>query len=141
MSTMSNLSVWRPFSLMNEIFDDVLSKRDDDLWSFPMVLKDSHISKRKLDDKEFYVVECDVPGVKKEDIEIEFDSRTSLLSVKAQRKKEDSTKNYNFKFSINSDSVLVDSYQVSLEDGVLSISFEFKNSEPKEVVKKLEFKA
>ena len=116
---MSNLSVWRPFSLMNEIFDDVLSKRDDDLWTFPMVLKDSHISKRKLDDKEFYVVECDVPGVKKED----------------------STKNYNFKFSINSDSVLVDSYQVSLEDGVLSISFEFKNSEPKEVVKKLEFKA
>ena len=137
---MSNLSVWRPFSLMNEIFDDVLSKRDDDLWSFPMALKDSHISKRKLDDKEFYVVECDVPGVKKEDIEIEFDSRTSLLSVKAQRKKEDSTKNYNFKFGINSDSVLVDSYQVSLEDGVLSISFEFKNSEPKEVVKKLEFK-
>lgn len=85
------------------------------------------------DDKN-YIIEMDMPGVKKEDLEIGV--KENILSVYAERKKEDKTESkngdkkeafvvvskYEQSFNISDKGVDIDNIQANLDNGVLKIT-------------------
>ena len=79
------------------------------------------------DDKNYFI-EMDMPGVKKEDLEIGV--KENILSIYAERKKEDKTENkesvvvskYEQSFNISAKGIDVDNIQANLDNGVLKIT-------------------
>ena len=79
------------------------------------------------DDKNYFI-EMDMPGVKKEDLEIGV--KENILSIYAERKKEDKTENkesvvvskYEQSFNISAKGIDVDNIQANLDSGVLKIT-------------------
>lgn len=85
------------------------------------------------DDKN-YIIEMDMPGVKKEDLEIGV--KENILSIYAERKKEDKTESkngdkkeafvvvskYEQSFNISDKGVDIDNIQANLDNGVLKIT-------------------
>ena len=79
------------------------------------------------DDKNYFI-EMDMPGVKKEDLEIGI--KENILSIYAERKKEDKTENkesvvvskYEQSFNISAKGIDVDNIQANLDNGVLKIT-------------------
>lgn len=79
------------------------------------------------DDKN-YTIEMDMPGVKKEDLEIGI--KENILSIYAERKKEDKTENkesvvvskYEQSFNISAKGIDIDNIQANLENGILTLT-------------------
>ena len=79
------------------------------------------------DDKNYFI-EMDMPGVKKEDLEVGV--KENILSIYAERKKEDKTENkesvvvskYEQSFNISAKGIDVDNIQANLDNGVLKIT-------------------
>ena len=70
----------------------------------------------------------DMPGVKKEDLEIGI--KENILSIYAERKKEDKTENkeavvvskYEQSFNISAKGIDIDNIQANLENGILTLT-------------------
>ena len=79
------------------------------------------------DDKNYFI-EMDMPGVKKEDLEIGV--KENILSIYAERKKEDKTENkesvvvskYEQSFNISAKGIDIDNIQANLENGILTLT-------------------
>ena len=79
------------------------------------------------DDKNYFI-EMDMPGVKKEDLEIGI--KENILSIYAERKKEDKTENkeavvvskYEQSFNISAKGIDIDNIQANLENGILTLT-------------------
>jgi HSP20 family protein len=79
---MANLTRYTPF-------DDLFNEFSKGFWVKPFALPAEAELKMKLDvkeDEKGYVVQAEVPGVKKEDIQIDIDG--NVVSVRAEVKKE-----------------------------------------------------
>lgn len=82
---------------------------------------------KETDDK--YLVEADLPGVKKEDINIEYDNGNLTISAKRDETLEDKNENYvrrerhygEFRRSLYIRNVDEDKIDASFNDGVLKI--------------------
>jgi HSP20 family protein len=117
-----------------------LSKRDDFFSPFLKDLFDddffsvmNHVHGNfKVDLKETdenYLVEADLPGIKKEAIDIDFHNNYLVISAKRDESMEDKKENYvrrerhygEFKRSFYIDNVDEDKIQASFNDGVLKI--------------------
>ena len=80
------------------------------------------------EDEKNYIIEMDMPGVKKEDLEVGV--KENILSIYAERKKEDKTENkesvvvskYEQSFNISAKGIDVDNIQANLDNGVLKIT-------------------
>ncbi|WP_432633682.1 Hsp20/alpha crystallin family protein [Brachyspira sp.] len=80
------------------------------------------------EDEKNYIIEMDMPGVKKEDLEVGI--KENILSIYAERKKEDKTENkesvvvskYEQSFNISAKGIDVDNIQANLDNGVLKIT-------------------
>lgn len=80
------------------------------------------------ENEENYSIEMNIPGVKKEDIEIGV--KEDKLSITASRKKMDKVgeeekevilSQYEESFTVNTKSIDLDSIEASLEDGILTL--------------------
>jgi HSP20 family protein len=93
---------------------------------------------KELDDK--YVMEIDLPGVKKEDIDISLDNGLLTISARAEEAKEDKGK-YIVKerrmqtcqrsFRVG-DRITKDNVRATFENGVLTLTIDKKGGEPKD---------
>lgn len=80
------------------------------------------------EDEKNYTIEMDMPGVKKEDLEIGI--KENILSIYAVRKKEDKTENkeavvvskYEQSFNISAKGIDIDNIQANLENGILTLT-------------------
>ncbi len=80
------------------------------------------------EDEKNYTIEMDMPGVKKEDLEIGI--KENILSIYAERKKEDKTENkeavvvskYEQSFNISAKGIDIDNIQANLENGILTLT-------------------
>lgn len=126
---------WEPFSLLKEFEDSFFSKPSSAPWS-PKV----NIS----ENQDGYVIEAELPGVKKEDIDIDLSHNT--LTIKGEKKfeKKDEAEDYirvesgygKFSRSFNvSDDVNIEKADASFKDGVLRIELKKKEETKPEQVK------
>lgn len=115
--------------MSRRIFLPALHSMLDDFRVFDNSIFCNRISDYKIDeDDKNYIIEMDIPGVKKEDLEIGV--KENILSIYAERKKEDKTENkesvvvskYEQSFNISAKSVDVDNIQANLDNGVLKIT-------------------
>lgn len=87
------------------------------------------------EDEKQYTVEADLPGIKKEDISLEYENNYLTISAKRNNVKEDKTSNYvkqersygEFKRIFYIDNVDENSVDASFQDGVLKISMPKKD--------------
>ena len=125
---------WEPYNLLRE-FDNVLSNRvQDGIWS-PKV--------NIVENEKGYTISAELPGVSKDDIDIDLKDNT--LSIKGEKKVEtkDETENYirvessygKFERSFNvSDDIDRNSVNASFKDGVLTLVLNKKEeSKPKQI--------
>jgi len=125
---------WEPFNLLRE-FDNVLRNRvQDGIWS-PKV--------NIVENEKGYTISAELPGVSKDDIDIDLKDNT--LSIKGEKKVEtkDETENYirvessygKFERSFNvSDDIDRNSVNASFKDGVLTLVLNKKEeSKPKQI--------
>jgi len=125
---------WEPFNLFKE-FDNVLRNRvQDGIWS-PKV--------NIVENEKGYTISAELPGVSKDDIDIDLKDNT--LSIKGEKKVEtkDETENYirvessygKFERSFNvSDDIDRNSVNASFKDGVLTLVLNKKEeSKPKQI--------
>lgn len=122
------------YNMLDNFFTSPLSNRrlmDD---SFKLDIKDE-------EDK--YIVEADLPGIKKEEIDIQLDDGQLIISVEREEKEEKEEKNYAHRerrYTSMSRSVYLgdikdDKVNAKLEEGVLYI--EIPKDEEKEKAKKI----
>ncbi len=125
---------WEPYNLLRE-FDNVLSNRvQDGIWS-PKV--------NIVENEKGYTISAELPGVSKDDIDIDLKDNT--LSIKGEKKvkTKDETENYirvessygKFERSFNvSDDIDRNSVNASFKDGVLTLVLNKKEeSKPKQI--------
>ena len=107
------------------LFDDFFS---DDFFPFRSLQRDTF----KLDVKEegnAYIIEADMPGIKKEEIQLDYQDGYLCISVVRKEKKDDEQKNYvhrerryaAMKRSINLGDLDMNQIEANLNDGVLTI--------------------
>lgn len=82
---------------------------------FPLAVSDFDIS----EEDGHYILSTDLPGVKHEDLKVEF--KDSALFIEAQRKKGKEAQTYLRKLAVDEDSVDVASFVATLEDGILTL--------------------
>ena len=114
--------------MSRRIFLPALNSMLDDFRCFDGSLFYNRMSDYKIEeDDKNYFIEMDMPGVKKEDLEVGI--KENILSIYAERKKEDKTENkesvvvskYEQSFSVK-DGIDVDNIQANLDNGVLKIT-------------------
>lgn len=89
----------------------------------------TYASGELTEDKEGFSFSIDLPGIKKEDIELIQDNKT--VSVKAVRKKDKSEFKYTESFRLSRES---ESIEADLSEGVLTLKGKWKeSSKPKEI--------
>ena len=115
--------------MSRRIFLPALHSMLDDFRVFDNSVFYNRVSDYKMEeDDKNYIIEIDIPGVRKEDLEIGI--KENILSIYAERKKEDKTENkesvvvskYEQSFNISDRSVDVDNIQANLDNGVLKIT-------------------
>lgn len=115
--------------MSRRIFLPALHSMLDDFRVFDNSVFCNRVSDYKMEeDDKNYIIEIDIPGVRKEDLEIGI--KENILSIYAERKKEDKTENkesvvvskYEQSFNISDRSVDVDNIQANLDNGVLKIT-------------------
>ncbi len=96
------------------------------------------------EDDKTYVIELDLPGIKKENIKVNIDSENHILSISGERKFKDEVKKEDY-YKIESsygkfmrtfslpDNVNVENIDAKTEDGVLHITLPKIEKEQKEV--------
>lgn len=122
-------------------FDNEYSKFNP-FWSWQTTTTNDCFTRLETNnDTKQFVIECEVPGVEKEDINVEYDSKQYRLTVDAKRKSgEDVIKSFSYSFKVDSEKINTDDYFLNLKNGILEICFPFKQKENNEVVRKLIFK-
>ena len=125
---------WEPFSLLREFNDSLYYDRDGSAWS-PTV----NIS----ENEDGYVLTAELPGVKKEDIDIDLKDNTLTLKGEKKAEKKEEKENYirvessygkfERSFSI-SDDIDISNVDASFKDGVLRIALKKKEeAKPKQI--------
>ena len=82
---MANVTRYNPF-------DDFFSDFGKRLWLKPVALPDETELRMKIDvkeDEKAYTVKADIPGVKKEDIQVDIDGDTVSVRAEAKQEKEE----------------------------------------------------
>lgn len=99
--------------------------------NMPSIVYEKNNYRLEENEKE-YVIEMDMPGVKKEDLEVGI--KENVLTIKAERKKvtkhsgsdeekkEVVVSSYEEAFSLNSKGIETDQVQANLEHGILTIT-------------------
>ena len=112
--------------MSRRIFLPALNSMLDDFRCLDSSMFYNRISDYKIEeDDKNYIIEMDMPGVKKEDLEVGV--KENILSIYAERKKEDKTENkesvvvskYEQSFNISAKGIDVDNIQANLDNGVL----------------------
>lgn len=115
--------------MSKRIFLPALNSMLDDFRCFDRGMFYNRMSDYKIEeDEKNYIIEMDMPGVKKEDLEVGI--KENILSIYAERKKEDKTENkesvvvskYEQSFNISAKGIDVDNIQANLDNGVLKIT-------------------
>ena len=115
--------------MSRRIFLPALNSMLDDFRCLDSGMFYNRMSDYKIEeDDKNYFIEMDMPGVKKEDLEIGV--KENILSIYAERKKEDKTENkesvvvskYEQSFNISAKGIDVDNIQANLDNGVLKIT-------------------
>lgn len=115
--------------MTKRIFLPALHSMLDDFRVFDNSIFCNRMSDYKIEeDDKNYIIEMDIPGVRKEDLEIGI--KENILSIYAERKKEDRTENkesvvvskYEQSFNISAKGVDIDNIQANLDNGVLKIT-------------------
>ena len=115
--------------MSRRIFLPALNSMLDDFRCLDNSMFYNRMSDYKIEeDEKNYTIEMDMPGVKKEDLEVGI--KENILSIYAERKKEDKTENkesvvvskYEQSFNISAKGIDVDSIQANLDNGVLKIT-------------------
>lgn len=115
--------------MSRRIFLPALNSMLDDFRCLDSSMFYNRISDYKIEeDDKNYIIEMDMPGVKKEDLEVGV--KENILSIYAERKKEDKTENkesvvvskYEQSFNISAKGIDVDNIQANLDNGVLKIT-------------------
>lgn len=116
--------------MSRRIFLPALNSMLDDFRGFDNSLINFYkASNYKIEeDEKNYTIEMDMPGVKKEDLEIGI--KENILSIYAERKKEDKTENkeavvvskYEQSFNISAKGIDIDNIQANLENGILTLT-------------------
>jgi HSP20 family protein len=107
------------------LFDDFFS---DDFFPIRSLQRDTF----KLDVKEEgndYIIEADMPGIKKEEIQLNYQDGYLSIAVEREEKKDDEQKNYvhrerrftSMSRSINLGDLDMDQIEANLKDGILII--------------------
>lgn len=115
--------------MSRRIFLPALNSMLDDFRCLDSSMFYNRMSDYKIEeDEKNYIIEMDMPGVKKEDLEVGI--KENILSIYAERKKEDKTENkesvvvskYEQSFNISAKGIDVDNIQANLDNGVLKIT-------------------
>ncbi len=115
--------------MSRRIFLPALNSMLDDFRCLDNSMFYNRMSDYKIEeDEKNYIIEMDMPGVKKEDLEVGI--KENILSIYAERKKEDKTENkesvvvskYEQSFNISAKGIDVDNIQANLDNGVLKIT-------------------
>lgn len=115
--------------MSRRIFLPALNSMLDDFRCLDNSMFYNRMSDYKIEeDEKNYTIEMDMPGVKKEDLEVGI--KENILSIYAERKKEDKTENkesvvvskYEQSFNISAKGIDVDNIQANLDNGVLKIT-------------------
>ena len=115
--------------MSRRIFLPALNSMLDDFRCLDSSMFYNRMSDYKIEeDEKDYIIEMDMPGVKKEDLEVGI--KENILSIYAERKKEDKTENkesvvvskYEQSFNISAKGIDVDNIQANLDNGVLKIT-------------------
>ena len=115
--------------MSRRIFLPALNSMLDDFRCLDNSMFYNRMSDYKIEeDEKDYIIEMDMPGVKKEDLEVGI--KENILSIYAERKKEDKTENkesvvvskYEQSFNISAKGIDVDNIQANLDNGVLKIT-------------------
>ena len=115
--------------MSRRIFLPALNSMLDDFRCLDNSIFYNRMSDYKIEeDDKNYIIEMDMPGVKKEDLEVGI--KENILSIYAERKKEDKTENkesvvvskYEQSFNISAKGIDVDNIQANLDNGVLKIT-------------------
>lgn len=122
------------FSSIFRDFEDCASLRDFDN-SIPSFY-DRKVDYRIDENEKEYMIEIDMPGIKKDDLEIGI--KENVLSISAERKKESKEENgkevvvsrYEQSFNISAKGIDVDNIEADLKNGILTVTLP-KKEEPK----------
>lgn len=115
--------------MSKRIFLPALNSMLDDFRCLDSGMFYNRMSDYKIEeDDKNYFIEMDMPGVKKENLEVGV--KENILSIYAERKKEDKTENkesvvvskYEQSFNISAKGIDVDNIQANLDSGVLKIT-------------------
>lgn len=126
---------WEPFTRLRTIQDQFNRLFEDTFESYPLVTKEG-LERKWLplvdiyEDKDSFVVQAELPGVKKEDVTIEI--KDTVLTLSGERRHEEETKKENYhriertygKFTRSftlPGSVKVEGVRAQYKDGVLEI--------------------
>lgn len=126
-----NGSIQRNEDYFNNFFQSFFS---DDTFT-PVIFKNRNFNVDVKEDENQYTVEADLPGIKKEDITLEYQNNYLTISAKRNNITEDKTSSYvkqernygEFKRTFYIDNVDENSVNASFKDGVLSISMPKKD--------------
>lgn len=121
-------NIERSGDYFNNIFENFFP---DDMFS-PVVFKNNNFNVDVKEDENQYTVEADLPGIKKEDITLEYQNNYLTISAKRNNVTEDKTSNYvkkersygEFKRTFYIDNVDENSVDASFKDGVLKVSMQ-----------------
>ena len=115
--------------MSRRIFLPALNSMLDDFRCLDNSMFYNRMSDYKIEeDDKNYFIEMDMPGVKKEDLEVGV--KENILSIYAERKKEDKTENkesvvvskYEQSFNISAKGIDIDNIQANLENGILTLT-------------------
>ena len=112
------------------MFDIVPKSTFSDTWSPLSVFRDldsvfkTSSSIHFLEEDDYTVVECDLPGIEKDQVKIVFNSEKGYVTVEAENKSEKNKRKYRYRFNVDPDDIdsSVDP-QLELKNGVLTIKF------------------
>lgn len=130
-------SLLNNFSDVNDLFNQFFNT------SLMVPVQDSRLKCdiKELDDR--FVLDVDLPGVKKEEIEVALDNGFLTIAVKKEEGKEDQDNDYRYivkerrvegcqrSFRVN-ERVTKDDIKAKFEDGVLTLTIDKKKEEPKD---------
>ncbi|WP_026883372.1 heat shock protein Hsp18 [Clostridium akagii] len=111
---------------LDDLFSDFLR---DDFFS-PMLTGSGNFSVDLKEDENNYTIEADLPGIKKEDISLEYDNNYLTISAKRDETSENNDNNFvrrertygEFKRSFYIDNIDENTVDASFTDGVLKIT-------------------
>jgi len=130
--------------LLSTGFDDFHNMLDDffsEGWPFKRSLAADTFKVDVREEEKEYIVEAEIPGVKKEDIQVSLDDGRLQISLNKEEKTEEKEKNYihrerrysSMKRCIHLDNADSQGVQANLEEGVLVVKVPKKETADKSV--------